>query len=305
MNRILKRNIIDYIYVTIGSAVTALGISLFTNPAQIAPGGVSGIGTLLYHTFSIDVGLSIFVLSVPIFFIGMRLFGKMYGLKSLIGTVLLSAFTSLWGHIFGYGGILDYSKDMSYWLSCLYGGVLTGAGIGFVMKGGSNTGGTDIIALIIARWCHISPGTSLLIVDALIIAASAFVFSIESALYAIVVVYITTLVLDKIVLSMGTGYAKTVYIISDKLDEIGDFILNDLERSGTIISAKGLYTREDRPMLMTVIPNQSISRLTRAIHDFDESAFLIIQETHHVLGEGFTSMEKILAEQHNDVTLEQ
>ena len=73
MNRILKRNIIDYIYVTIGSAVTALGIALFTNPAQIAPGGVSGIGTLLYHTFSIDVGLSIFVLSVPIFFIGMRL----------------------------------------------------------------------------------------------------------------------------------------------------------------------------------------------------------------------------------------
>ena len=297
-----KQTILDYLYITAGSAITALAIAVFTNPAQIAPGGVSGIGTLLYHSFGIDVGLSIFVLSVPIFLIGVKLFGRMYGLKSLIGTVLLSAFTSLWSHIFGYGGILDYTKDMSFWLSCLYGGVLSGVGLGLVMKGGSNTGGTDIIALIISRYTHITTGTSLMLIDAVIIAASALVFSIESALYAIVVVFITSIVLDKVVLSMGTGYAKTVLIISDHLDEIGSFIIREMDRSGTVISAKGLYTGEERPMLMAVVPNQEISRLTRRVHEVDKHAFLVIQDTHHVLGEGFTAMEKIIAEQHNDVT---
>lgn len=297
-----KQTILDYLYITAGSAITALAIAVFTNPAQIAPGGVSGIGTLLYHSFGIDVGLSIFVLSVPIFLIGVKLFGRMYGLKSLIGTVLLSAFTSLWSHIFGYGGILDYTKDMSFWLSCLYGGVLSGVGIGLVMKGGSNTGGTDIIALIISRYTHITTGTSLMLIDAVIIAASALVFSIESALYAIVVVFITSIVLDKVVLSMGTGYAKTVLIISDHLDEIGSFIIREMDRSGTVIGAKGLYTGEERPMLMAVVPNQEISRLTRRVHEVDKHAFLVIQDTHHVLGEGFTAMEKIIAEQHNDVT---
>ena len=297
-----KQTILDYLYITAGSAITALAIAVFTNPAQIAPGGVSGIGTLLYHSFGIDVGLSIFVLSVPIFLIGVKLFGRMYGLKSLIGTVLLSAFTSLWSHIFGYGGILDYTKDMSFWLSCLYGGVLSGVGIGLVMKGGSNTGGTDIIALIISRYTHITTGTSLMLIDAVIIAASALIFSIESALYAIVVVFITSIVLDKVVLSMGTGYAKTVLIISDHLDEIGSFIISEMDRSGTVISAKGLYTGEERPILMAVVPNQEISRLTRRVHEVDKHAFLVIQDTHHVLGEGFTAMEKIIAEQHNDVT---
>ena len=125
-----KRKIIDYLYVMIGSAITGLGISLFTNPAQIAPGGVSGIATILYHVFGFDVGLTIFILSIPIFIIGIKLFGKRYGLMSLFGTFSLSFFTSLWCKVFGYNGILDYTKDMSIWLSCLYGGVLCGCGIG-------------------------------------------------------------------------------------------------------------------------------------------------------------------------------
>lgn len=304
MTKQTKRQIIDYTYIAAGSAVTGLGVALFTNPAQIAPGGVSGIATLLYHTLGFDVGLSIFALSVPVFLVGVKLFGRMYGAKSLVGTILLSLSTSLWCQVFGYDGILDYSKEMSVWLSCLYGGVLSGFGIGLVMKSGSNTGGTDIIALIIARYTRLSTGTALLIVDAFVIAASALVFGIESAMYAIVVCWITSFTLDKTVLSMGTGYAKSVFIISSKLDEIGDFILSEMDRSGTIISAKGLYTKEDKPMLMTVIPNNSISRLTRAISEIDPTAFLIIQETHHVLGEGFTPMEKVVASGGNDVTQE-
>ena len=297
-----KQKFIDYTYIIIGSAVTALSIALFTTPAQIAPGGVSGIGTILYHMFGIDVGLSIFVLSVPVFIAGVRLFGSLYGIKSLIGTVALSAFTSYWNLIFGYDGILDYSREMSLWLSVLYGGVLAGIGIGLVMKGGSNTGGTDIMALILARYTKITTGTSLMIIDAVIIAASAFVFSLESALYAIVVAFITSVALDKVVLSIGTGYAKEITIISDRLEEIGAFITKELDRSGTVLPAKGLYSGQDKKMLMTVIPKEYISRLVRKVHELDNSAFMIIQDTYHVLGEGFVPIEEMVAKQHNDVT---
>lgn len=298
----IKRKIIDYLYVMIGSAITGLGISLFTNPAQIAPGGVSGIATILYHVFGFDVGLTIFILSIPIFIIGIKLFGKRYGLMSLFGTFSLSFFTSLWCKVFGYNGILDYTKDMSIWLSCLYGGVLCGCGIGIVLKSGSNTGGTDIIALILSKYTHIPTGTALLIVDGIIIATSAFVFSIESALYAVIVSYIISLIINKIVITIGTGYARTAYIISNRIDEIGDFIIKELDRSGTLLNAKGLFTKEDKPMLMVVLPNYTISRLVRFVHEKDPNAFMTIIDTYQVLGEGFTPLSKVVESQRNDVT---
>ncbi len=296
----MKRDIIDYSYIIIGSAITALGIVLFLNPAMLAPGGVSGIATILFHTLGLDLGLTILVLTIPIFLIGAKLFGKQYGVKTLLGSVLLSVFTSIWASVFGDAGLLDYSKDISIWLSALYGGVITGLGMGLVMKSGSNTGGTDIIAQIIARYTSLSLGTALFIVDGVIIAVSAIFFSIENALYAIVVAYITTVVVNKIVLSMGTNYAKTVFIISEKTDEIGEYIINTLERGATILDAKGFYTKESRPMIMTVIPNQDISKLTRAVHQSDPKAFLIIHEAFHVLGEGYTPIEKIASS--SDVT---
>lgn len=298
----IKHIVIDYIYILIGSAITGLGITLFTTPAKIAPGGVSGIATILYHLFGFDVGTSILFLSIPIFLIGIKLFGKRYGLNSLVGTIALSLFTSIWCRIFGYDGVLDYSKEMSVWLSCLYGGVLCGLGIGIVLKSGSNTGGTDIVALILARYTHIPTGTALLIVDGFIIAISAFVFSLESALFAIIVSYIISIVINKIVISMGTGYAKTAFIISESLDQIGDFIINNLDRSATIVKAKGLYSGEEKPVLMVVLPNYSISELVRFVHKVDKNAFMTILDTHQVLGEGFTPMEKMIEIKNNDVT---
>ena len=291
--RISSRTVIDYLYIIIGSAVTAFAVAVFLNPAKLAPGGVSGIATILFHLFGWDLGPVIFALTVPVFLIGLKLFGKQYGFRTLLGSVLLSAFTSAWVSLLGENGILDYSKDMSILLSALYGGVLSGVGIGMVMKSGSNTGGTDIIAQIIARYTPLSLGTALFIVDGVIIAVSAFFFGIENALYAIAVAYITTVVINKIVLSMGTSYAKTVFIISDNYREIGQFIIREMERGATLLDAKGFYSDKSRPMLMTVIPNQEIAKLTRAVHKADPRAFMVISETYHVLGEGYTPIEHI------------
>lgn len=295
MQTINKYTALEYFYIVLGSFITAFAITVFLNPAQIAPGGVSGISTILYHTFGWDLGLTMLLQNIPLFIIGIALFGKRFGIKSLLGSLLLSLFSSLISSTIGTEGILDLSRDMNLWLSCLFGGVLSGLGVGIVMKSGANTGGTDIIAQIIARYMHVPLGSALFFVDGVVIILSAFIFGIESALYAIVVAYITQVMVNKVVLMMGTNYAKTCYIISDKINEIRTFILNDLDKTGTLIEAKGLYSMKRKPVLMVVIPNQSVSRVTRMVHMTDPDAFLIIQETYHVFGEGNRSMEEFVA----------
>lgn len=294
------RVIIDYFDIILGCLITSFAIAVFFNPAYLAPGGVSGVATIVYHISGIDLGLTMLTLSIPIYIVGILIFGKMYGVKTLVGTILLSVFTMFWDSIFGYQGILDYSKDMSFWLSALYGGVISGLGMGIVMRSGANTGGTDIIAQILAKYTKIPLGTSLMVIDGIIIIFSAFIFGIESALYSIIISFIVSVVIDKFIMALGTGYAKTVYIISDELESIGDFIINEMDRSGTILDATGLFTKKSKLMLMTVVPNKDIPRLTRAVKAIDSKAFLIIQETVHVLGEGYKNISEVA--ESSDVT---
>lgn len=277
-----------------GSFLVAVGVAYFVNPAKIASGGVSGIATMVYHTLGWNPGYVIFGLSVPLFFIGMKIFGKVYGFKSLLGTILLSGFTTILVKVSGGNGFLDYSDSLSVWLSALFGGVTMGAGIGFVMKGGANTGGTDIIAQIINKYTPLSLGTCLIIIDGAVIFASLFVFGIESALYAIVTVYITGSVIDKVALPLGANTAKTVMIISGKYEEIAKAIMEKMDHGVTKLEGKGMYTGADRPVLLSVIPNNEIIILKRLVRETDEKAFLIVQNANQVLGEGFTPISKAI-----------
>ncbi len=290
----MRRKFYEYFNITLGSFLVAVAVAYFVNPAKIASGGVSGIATMIYHTIGWNPGYVIFGLSIPLFLVGMKIFGKVYGFKSLVGTVLLSLFTSVLVDISGGGGFLDYSEPVSTWLSALFGGVIMGAGIGFVMKGGANTGGTDIIAQILNKYTPLSLGTCLTLVDGLIIAASMFVFGIESALYAVTTVYICGVTIDKVALPFRANTAKTVFIISDKVEEIADYILKEMDHGATLLSGKGMYTGNDRPVLMSVISNQELSELTARVKRLDDKAFMIVQNTNQVLGEGFIPMSKAI-----------
>ncbi len=300
-----KETIGDYAYIVLGTALTAFGISVFMNPAKLAPGGVSGLATLAYHLLidatgkAWDLGVIMLCFSIPIYLVGLFLFGKEYGLKTLMGTLLLSLFTTLFDFLLP-NGVIDYTKESSLWLCTLFTGITNGVGMGLVMRAGSNTGGTDIIAQIIARYTPVALGTSLFIVDGIIIFVSAFIFGIENALYSYVISLMISLIIDRVIVPIGTNYAKSVFIISPKINEIGAFILKDLNRSGTIISAKGLFTRDDKDMLMTVVPKKDLTRLTRCVKNADPNAFIIVQDTYHVLGEGYSPLD-VLAD-NRDVT---
>lgn len=290
----MRRKIVEYLNLSIGSFLVAVSVAFLVNPAKIASGGVSGIATIFYHTVGWNPGYVIFVLSIPLFLVGMKIFGKVYGFKSLVGTVLLSVFTTILVDLTGGVGILDYSDSISMLLSSVFGGVIMGAGIGFVMKGGANTGGTDIVAQILNKYTPLSLGTCLTLVDGVIIAISAFVFGIESAMYAIITVYICGITIDKVALPIGANTAKTVFIISEHVEEIKKVILDELDHGATLLSATGMYTGYDRPVIMTVISNQELSTLTGRVKDIDERAFMIVQDAHQVLGEGFMPISKAM-----------
>ena len=293
-----RQDLIDWIYIVFGTFLTGFGISVFMNPARLAPGGVSGLGTIIYHVIedktgkTMELGLIILFLSIPIYLLGLAVFGKEYGIRTLMGTLLLSFSTFIFDSIFP-NGIIDYSKESSLWLCTLFTGLTNGIGIGLVMRTGSNTGGTDIIAQILARYTPLGMGNALLFVDGTVILSSIFIFGIENALYSAVVSIIISLIIDRVIVPFGTNYAKTVYIISPHIDIIGEYILKNMNRSGTIIPSRGLFSGENKEMLMTVIPKKDLTKLTRCVKEADPNAFLVIQDTYHVLGEGYQPLDVI------------
>ena len=293
-----RQAFIDWIYIIFGTFLTGFGISVFMNPARLAPGGVSGLGTIIYHVIedktgkTMELGLIILFLSIPIYLLGLAVFGKEYGIRTLMGTLLLSLSTFIFDSIFP-NGIIDYSKESSLWLCTLFTGLTNGIGIGLVMRTGSNTGGTDIIAQILARYTPLGMGNALLFVDGTVILSSIFIFGIENALYSAVVSIIISLIIDRVIVPFGTNYAKTVYIISPHIDTIGEYILKNMNRSGTIIPSRGLFSGENKEMLMTVIPKKDLTKLTRCVKEADPNAFLVIQDTYHVLGEGYQPLDVI------------
>ncbi|MFA5571438.1 MAG: YitT family protein [Sphaerochaetaceae bacterium] len=287
-----RRNIKEALFIIIGAMMAAFGIAMFNMPAKIASGGVNGIATLLYHTFGFEPGLTMLFMNIPLFLLGLHIFGPTYGIKSLVGMVLLSLSVSMFNHFLGYEGIISSDDSIGVLLSGLFGGFFLGGGIGLVTKGGANTGGTDILGQVISKFTPLPLGTALLFVDAGVIITSAFIFGIERAMFAIITLYVSSQTINYVIMVMGTKYAKTVYVFSDKLEIIKDLVIQDIGHGGTIFTGTGIYTGENREMLMAVVPNQHISRLTILVHQTDPRAFMVVEEAYKVLGEGFTPIER-------------
>jgi uncharacterized membrane-anchored protein YitT (DUF2179 family) len=287
------RTISKAFYIALGTCVAGFSIAIFITPAKIASGGVNGVSIILFHLMGWDPGITILCMSAPLFIIGLRVFGKLYGLSSLAGTLMLSFWVSLFGRLTEYKGFLPYVDRMDILLSAIFGGVLLGSGLGIVMKAGANTGGTDIIAQIINRFTPIPLGTALFLTDATVIIMGAFVFGFERALFAVITLYLSGQMINFVVMSLGTKYAKTAYIVSEKHEAIGQRIIKELNHGGTILNGVGIFTGKTRTMLLAVVHNQEINLLTQIVHEEDPNAFMFVHETYQALGNGFVPMERI------------
>ncbi|MCF7934537.1 MAG: YitT family protein [Spirochaetia bacterium] len=287
-HEMIYRKIEEYLLITIGSAVTALALVLFLTPAKIAAGGVSGLAIILYHWYGWDPGLVIFILSIPIFVLGVKVFGGRFGLKSLYGTFALSLSVTLFGILLGYDGLLSTGDRTDLLLAALFGGLLSGIGVGVVMKGGANTGGTDIIAQVINHYSRLPLGTSLYLVDGFIVALAAWTFSIEEALFAVITLFAAGQFINMI--TSGANYAKMTYIISDKYELIrAELVAANF--GGTVVDSFGMFSDDRRQMLMLVVRNRKLSQITSTVRRIDPDAFMIITNAHEVLGEGFIAID--------------
>ena len=278
----IKETIIDLIILSMGSFLYSLSVIIFTSPNNIAPGGLTGIAIVLNHLFTLPLGITILVLNLPLFLISIRYFGLNFLFKTIYATVISSIFIDTFSPVFppfrGEG-----------LLTALYGGVLSGIGLSLVFLRGGTTGGVDIASRIFKRYFPSSSlGRIILIIDFIIIVFSAVAFkSINSALYAIIVIFCSTTVIDKVL--YGNSGGKIVYIISRKNAEIEDFILNDLTRGVTILKATGGYTNENQRMLLCVVKRYEVSRLTKAVLTYDSSAFVVVGNADEISGLGFSN----------------
>lgn len=273
----------DIAYIVTGTFLMALGINLAFDPMGLVSGGVTGLAIVVKYLTGllwdggIPVWLSNLLFNGPLFAIALMKKGKKYIAKTMFATIMLS----VWIYLVPIHRLFD-----DYILATLFGGVMTGAGIGMVFTRMATTGGTDLFsALLHDKFKHFTIPQLLAVTDGAIVALGALVFGINNAMYAICVVYICAKISDGIL--EGLKFAKMAHIISDKADEIAELILTDVDRGATGVKVQGMYSKAERKMLICVVTKKEIVELIDIVHKIDPAAFVIVNDVHEVRGEGF------------------
>lgn len=270
--------ILRYLKITLGSFLAALGFALFLIPNQIAPGGLSGLATIIYYLWGIPVGFFTLLLNVPLFILSLRELGSKFIIRTVYGTVLFSFFTD-----FLFSLIEPMTADS--FLATLYGGVILGVGLGIVFRAGASTGGSDLVVLLFNKYFKITTGQAFLLVDTIVIVLAAFVFDLELALYAFLALFISSRLID--VVQESPYLTKAALIISSRPQIIEQKILEELKRGATSFKGKGVYTGAEREVILCVVSRLEVSRLKELVYKIDSSAFIVFIDTREVLGEGF------------------
>ena len=268
-------------YILSGLLVCAIAYRMFLVPNDIAAGGFTGIGQLLNALIGIPVGIASLMLNIPLFAFSMRSLGLKFGIKSFIASTLLSLF-------------IDYlpisCATNNVLLATVFGGVVGGAGFGLILRGSATTGGTDMLATLIHSFFPaLKVGALIFIIDAAVIVASAFVFSPELAMYALISVSIMNFTLDYVL--EGLNRANAYLVISKNSEEIAAKIMDEMERGVTGLHGKGMYSGQEQEVLLCVVNRFESMQLRRIVASCDPQAFMIAISASEVLGEGFKEIK--------------
>lgn len=293
-----KKWFISYSLIVIGSIILAAGFVFFISPYKIVPGGVYGIAIVIHYMTEglftwapsgLPIGLMGLIMNIPLTIIGIKILGPRFGVKTVVGFVLTSVFMDLITYFFGEAPLV--AGDAL--LSSIFGGVLVGLGLGLIFKSKATSGGSDIVAMIIAKYTKMPLGQLMIYVDSVIVLVGLVVFADwKIPLYSWIVIYVTGKTID--IVLQGMSVDKTLFIISDKFVEIRDRIINDLHRGGTYIPGKGMYNGSDKTIIFTVVNRREMALLQEYIHEIDPTAFLTVLEANEILGEGFKSLKEKL-----------
>lgn len=264
----------------IGCILYSIGVNSFAVPNSIAQSGITGVSVIFYHLFGTPVGTINLVLNIPLLILMWIFLGKKLVARTLWVTVLLSTAIDIIA-------MFDIAYTGNPLLASLYCGLCQGAGLGLIMITGATSGGTDIVArLVHKKFPHITVGTVVMLADAVVVAAGMFVFrSIESGLYAIIVIYVSTKVIDSMIYGVGNG--KMLMIVTEKGDEVSKAIVNSSPRGVSVLPAVGAYTGESKNVLLCVARKHEISGIIKTVESVDDKTFIIVSEANEILGKGF------------------
>ena len=275
----------DIVKTAVGCGLFALGFDLFLAPGGMNAGGLSGLAMIFVHTTGIGtVGLLTALLNVPLFILGGMKIGRKFFLGSLLGMVFSSVFIDLLA-----GLPVPQTEPL---LGAVYGGVICGAGLGFVFAAGVSTGGSDIIVrLLKLKWRHVPIGVISMSFDAFVAVLTGIVFrDVNSALYTGIAIYISGKIIDMVVYSFD--YSKVALIITGQYEAVAQAISDKLERGATYLHGEGTYSRKSTKVVLTAVKRQQVAELKQLVVDIDPDAFIIVQEAHQVLGDGFIRYSK-------------
>lgn len=277
-----KREILmAYAQIFIGSVIGAAAYPTFLIPNNIAPGGLTGVATILNYLAGWPVGITALVLNIPLFLIGYRTMGKVFAFRSLVATALFTILIDILP-------LKPVSEDPL--LGTLFGGVVLGIGLGLILRGGATTGGSDMIARMVhRRFSLITVGMFLFALDFLVVLAAAIFIGGTQALYAMIDIYVCSRVIDAVM--VGFGGNKACFVMTDAWQKVTGRVLNEIERGCTLLEAKGAYSGTSRPVVMCVMSRQEMTALKRIVQEEDEKAFMFITDAHEALGEGFSRLD--------------
>jgi len=283
----------------IGISLFAASVVLFFEPGEIAIGGLSGIALLLNRYTNFPIGIALIAMNAPLFIICAKVFGWRFILKSIAGVVATSVLIDVFGNI-GIEPELDISSEMY----ALFGGILMGAGLGFLYMNGYTTGGTDLISwLVRLKIPYVNMGTILFTLDATIIGVGAvFAGSAQSVLYSAIAVFCYTKTLDTMLGNNNRLYL--LFIISKKYELISDEIVKILRRGVTIVESKGWFTKETRPMIMCILDKSQVYNFRMLLKEHDPEAFFILTEAREVIGQGFKDINPVNWNKKKEINIE-
>lgn len=276
------RIILSFFALSLGVFLLAIGLIFFLEPHVIAPGGVTGFAIGFQKLTGIPIYITNLVINIPLFIIGIIILGKNFGWKTLYSTALLSFFFKI---------IPSQAVTPDLLLSSIFGGVVSGIGLGIVFKAGGTTGGTDLAGAILNKFFpSLSISTFMMAIDMLVVVFAGLVDkSIETPLYSLIALFVTVKVIDLIL--EGIGYVKAFLIITNKPEEISERIMKDLDRGVTLFKGVGMYTKEEKDILLCVVNRAQFTKTREIVNSIDKHAFIMVAEMSEVLGEGFEEIK--------------
>lgn len=269
-----------YIQIVLGCLIGGAAYPLFLVPNNIAPGGLSGLAMVLNYLFQWPVGMTSLIMNIPLFLLGYKAMGRVFVWRSLVATFLFS---------FAIDMIKLPAMTVDPLLGTLYGGLLLGAGLGLILRGGATTGGTDMIARMVHRRApFITVGMFLFLIDCMVVILAGVVMGTSEGLYALISIFISSKVIDMVMAGFSSN--KACFIITGQWEKVTKRILFDMDRGVTQLTARGAYSGEERPVVLCVTSRQEVARLKDIVREEDEKAFMFVTEAHEALGEGFSKL---------------